>query len=54
MRKTHTFEKSANIFEIRQLLSTFYKEFFQSRQIFNEINQKESFILVSKRMSNEI
>ncbi len=54
MRKIHTLERSADIFEIRQFLSTFHKEFFQSRQTSNEIDQKESLILVNKRMSDDI
>jgi hypothetical protein len=54
MKKTHAFEKSSDIFEIRQFLSTFHKEFFQNRQTSNEIDQKESLILMNKRMSNDI
>ncbi len=54
MKKTYTLEKSTDIFEIRQLLSTFHKEFFQNRQTFSEIDQKESLILVNKEMSDDI
>ncbi len=34
MKKIYTFEKSSNVFEIRQFLQTFYQEFFHNNQIF--------------------
>jgi hypothetical protein len=40
MKNIESFKKSSSIFEIRQLLQTIHQEFFQTRQIINQINKK--------------
>jgi hypothetical protein len=41
MKHIKSHKKDSSVFEIRQLLQTLHKEFFQNRKIANQIDKKE-------------
>jgi hypothetical protein len=45
-------KKRSNVCEIRQLLQTLHKEFFQNRQIADKNDKKRSIVLLSEELSN--
>jgi hypothetical protein len=52
MRHIKSSERRSNVSEIRQLLQTLHKEFFQNRQIIDKNDERESIVLLIKRLLN--
>jgi hypothetical protein len=54
MRHIKSSERRSNVSEIRQFLQTLHKEFFQSRQIIDKNDKKESIFLLIRELSDSV
>jgi hypothetical protein len=52
MRYFKSSKRRSSVFEIRQLLQTLHKEFFQNRQTSDKNDKKRSIVLLSEELSD--